>query len=176
MSKTIKPCPMCGESVEVERDGSSIEITCCVTMSREKLDYISEYFGRDDEDTNMYQDEVEDYVLDAFLKEWNTRDGSRPIKTNAKPISYIPKIKDISEGIEVKFRVEHQEFRDKAYTLAEDLVIFKDTDYQVSMDFNDFPRGQDLKECIDTYGKWLKRMGSALIEENKKGSFESIKV
>ena len=182
----IQPCPICGESVEVERDGSCMEISCCVTMSRQKIDYINDYFERGyakyNEDTNMYQDDVEAYVLDVFLKEWNTRGGTRQTRTNATPISYMPIKINEEEKIEIKFNIQEEEYReDRVYTLEQEFIIMKGIGlfnpyYEVSMSFDDFPNGENLKEGIDVYGKWLVRMGSALIEENKKGSFESIKV
>lgn len=40
----IQPCPICGKEVEIEKDGSCIAINFCVSMERQKTDYIRDYF------------------------------------------------------------------------------------------------------------------------------------
>jgi len=72
----LKPCPFCGEDPELSTEGACIEIDCCVSMSRQKSDYldIHERLQYDNVE-HKFTDEVEKKVLDIVLKEWNTRHG-----------------------------------------------------------------------------------------------------
>ena len=179
-----KPCPICGKEVKVLTLGTDIKIECCVTMSRVKSDYFKHYDDPDylewNDEKNRYQDEAENHALSEFLKEWNTRGGSRDVKTNARPLSFTP-TEDDKETAEIRFSVQHEVFRDEqAFTLEQELIIKKSwsfgTEYEINMPITDFGYGSDLPKMIDGYADWFRRMSIALKEENNKGSFESIKI
>ena len=70
----LKDCPFCGEKPDIETKGSCIDIECCVSMGRQKCDYLTiEQRQTTGEDGYSYSDEVESYVLDQVVREWNTR-------------------------------------------------------------------------------------------------------
>ncbi len=67
-------CPFCGESPEVLTDGSWIEVFCCVSLSRQKSDYLT----KDERQTwnnalFLYGPEAEAKVLREVISEWNDR-------------------------------------------------------------------------------------------------------
>ena len=70
----VLPCPICGNDPDVETLGSCIDIECCVSMSRQKCDYltIAERETWSNEDIK-YSDAVESKVLKEVRDEWNTR-------------------------------------------------------------------------------------------------------
>lgn len=68
------PCPFCGALPEVESDGSSVDITCCCTMSFQKCDYLtSEQRGTWSDKAYRYSDEAEKIVLNEAARTWNKR-------------------------------------------------------------------------------------------------------
>jgi len=74
MSEDLLPCPFCGEKPDIETKGSCIDIECCVSMSRQKSDYLTkEQRQTTGRDGYSYSDDVESYVLDKVVGEWNTR-------------------------------------------------------------------------------------------------------
>lgn len=67
-------CPICGKQPEVTTDGSSIYIDCCVSMSRQKCDYMTiDERGTYDNKTYSYAAEIEEKVFNLVADEWNTR-------------------------------------------------------------------------------------------------------
>ncbi len=74
MKKRLLPCPFCGENVEIEKNYTTLEITCCCTMSIQKSDYLS-IEQRETWDSVLYKytEEIENFVFDAMVTEWNTR-------------------------------------------------------------------------------------------------------
>lgn len=72
----LKPCPFCGDMPDLSTDGSCIAIECCVSMARQKCDYLTiEQRDTKSENGNPYDycNEVETFVLDKVISEWNTR-------------------------------------------------------------------------------------------------------
>ena len=71
---TLLCCPFCGEDPELETEGTWIEINCCVSMSRQKSDYLSieerDSWNSDIHRFGLYE---EFKVLCAVTSEWNTR-------------------------------------------------------------------------------------------------------
>jgi len=67
-------CPFCGDQPDLETDGTFIEINCCVSMSRQKSDYLSlkerESWNSDICRFGLYE---EYKALCAVTEEWNTR-------------------------------------------------------------------------------------------------------
>ena len=74
MNNKLKPCPFCGDSVEIEDFGSCLEITCCCSMSIQKCDYLTvkqrETF---DVSNSKYSDEAEQIAIKALICMWNDR-------------------------------------------------------------------------------------------------------
>lgn len=83
-------CPMCGEQPNVETLGTWIEINCCVSMSRQKCDYLT-IAERESwrPDYTQFCIDAEAKVLQAVREEWNTRkpnaEGHRPDDKNTQP-------------------------------------------------------------------------------------------
>jgi len=72
--KNLKPCPICGNIPAYSTVGSYIDIECCVSMSRQKSDYLtSEERGKWNNSTYCYSQKIEIKVLKIVLEEWNTR-------------------------------------------------------------------------------------------------------
>ena len=72
----LKSCPFCGDAPDLATDGSCIDIECCVSMGRQKCDYLTiEQRTTKAENGNPYEycNAVEAYVLDKVIAEWNTR-------------------------------------------------------------------------------------------------------
>ena len=72
----LKLCPFCGDAPDLATDGSCIDIECCVSMGRQKCDYLTiEQRTTKAENGNPYEycNAVEAYVLDKVIAEWNTR-------------------------------------------------------------------------------------------------------
>jgi len=70
----LKTCPFCGEAPDLTTDGSSIDVECCVSMWRQKSDYLTlEQRQTWSVITHRHSEEVESYVLNEVLSEWNTR-------------------------------------------------------------------------------------------------------
>lgn len=69
-----KNCPICGHPPDISTAGSCINIDCCVSMSREKTDYMT---IEERENTQMenfhYAPEIEARILAAVVAEWNIR-------------------------------------------------------------------------------------------------------
>lgn len=67
-------CPFCGNKPKLETEGTFIEIFCCVTMSRQKSDYLN-LKERESWDDERYKFGVyEEYkALSSVIKEWNKR-------------------------------------------------------------------------------------------------------
>ena len=67
-------CPFCGEAPELETEGTWIEINCCVSMGRQKSDYLSieerESWNSGIHRFGLYE---EFKALCAVTSEWNTR-------------------------------------------------------------------------------------------------------
>ena len=67
-------CPFCGKSPSVETLGTSIEVDCCVLMSRQKSDYLTiEERETWDSEEIQFSSSAEAKVLKAVRDEWNTR-------------------------------------------------------------------------------------------------------
>ena len=74
MNDKLKPCPFCGDSVEIEDAGSCLEITCCCSMEIQKCDFLTiEQRETFNTDTYKYSDEAEKIAIDAIISKWNTR-------------------------------------------------------------------------------------------------------
>lgn len=70
----LKPCPFCGNAPRVNTLGSDIEILCCVSMLRQKCDYLTlEERGQFDEALGVYRGALERKVFAAVAREWNSR-------------------------------------------------------------------------------------------------------
>ena len=70
----LLPCPFCGEHPNVRTDGSFIEIHCCVSMDRQKSDYLSPDERCEwDRDLQRYRGVLERKVFMAVAAEWNKR-------------------------------------------------------------------------------------------------------
>jgi len=70
----LKLCPFCGDVPDLATDGSCIDIECCVSMWRQKSDYLTlEQRQTWSVITHRHSEEVESYVLNEVLSEWNTR-------------------------------------------------------------------------------------------------------
>jgi len=73
---SIAGCPICGEQPDVCCEGSEIEFNCCVTMVRQKSDYLTlEERAQWDPDLCRYRGTIEQKVYRAVLAEWGTRKG-----------------------------------------------------------------------------------------------------
>jgi len=67
-------CPICGEAPQVDREGTWMEISCCVSMSWQKCDYLTmEERQTWSEITHSRSPEVEDKVFNMMVNHWNTR-------------------------------------------------------------------------------------------------------
>lgn len=74
MLMQVLGCPICGEIPHVSTDGSCIDIECCVSMSRQKCDYMTMEERETWSDiTYRHSDESEKRVLELVISEWNTR-------------------------------------------------------------------------------------------------------
>lgn len=72
----LLPCPFCGDPPDLETDGTWIEIVCCVSMSRQKSDYLTiEERETWNTESHLYSPAVEAKALGAMQKAWNTRAG-----------------------------------------------------------------------------------------------------
>lgn len=78
-------CPFCGNEPSVETIGTWIEVDCCVSMSRQKSDYMTmEERETWDSDEIVYSDAAEAKVLKAVRDEWNTRKPNTEIGQSDK--------------------------------------------------------------------------------------------
>ena len=70
----VLTCPFCGDPPDIETLGSCVDFECCVSMSRQKCDYLTiEERETYDSETYRYRDEIETWVYQQILNEWNTR-------------------------------------------------------------------------------------------------------
>jgi hypothetical protein len=74
MNNELKPCPFCGDSVEIEDSVSCLDITCCCSMSIQKCDYLTiKQRETLNMDTYKYSDKAEQIAVDTFVSKWNKR-------------------------------------------------------------------------------------------------------
>ena len=71
MNYELKPCPFCGDSVEVEDSGSCLEITCCCSMVIQKCDFLTT--EQKNIETYKYSDESEQNAIGVIVSMWNNR-------------------------------------------------------------------------------------------------------
>ena len=71
-------CPFCGNSPSVETLGTWIEVGCCVSMSRQKSDYLTiEERETWDAEEIIFSKSAEAKALNSVRDEWNTRQPNR---------------------------------------------------------------------------------------------------
>ena len=69
-------CPVCGDQPEVSSSGTCIDIECCVSMSRQKSDYLTlDERMTWSNDALSYSADAERKAMAAVIEEWNTRQG-----------------------------------------------------------------------------------------------------
>lgn len=75
MNEKLLPCPFCGEdNIEIEDNGSCLDITCCCTMSIQKCDVLSwEQKETLNVKTYKYSNDVELFAKNILIRQWNLR-------------------------------------------------------------------------------------------------------
>lgn len=74
IDSSFDPCPFCGKLPDVSADGTWIEIQCCVSMNRQKCDYLTIEERKTNGKTDCsYGPKAEDKVLGIVRNEWNSR-------------------------------------------------------------------------------------------------------
>ena len=75
MDEKLLPCPFCGdENIEIEDSYSSLNITCCCTLSIQKCDILNwEQRETLNTKTYRYSDDVELFAKNVLIQRWNLR-------------------------------------------------------------------------------------------------------